>query len=76
MASLSTTLAANALVEQKGERVGLVYNGFREGDLENHGPLGALRWSLVLEMAGGHPHAGYEIETFDASPISDWLADH
>ena len=34
MASLSTTLATNALVEGQGGRVGLVYIGFRERDLE------------------------------------------
>ena len=33
MASLSTTLATNALVEGQGGRVGLIFIGFREGDL-------------------------------------------
>src|SRR6056297_3867153 len=37
MASLSTTLATNALVEGQGARVGLVYAGFKERDLESHG---------------------------------------
>ena len=53
MASLSTTLATNALVEGQGERVGLVYIGFRKGDLEHHGLGDALRGDPVLEMAGG-----------------------
>ena len=33
LASLSTTLATNALVEGQGGRVGLVYIGFPESDL-------------------------------------------
>lgn len=35
MASLSTTLATNALVEGQGGKVALVFIGFRDGDLEN-----------------------------------------
>ena len=42
LASLSTTLATNALVEGQGGRVGLVYIGFREQDLEGHGLRDAL----------------------------------
>ena len=44
MASLSTTLATNALVEGQGERVALVYIGFRAGDLDRHG-LGAVSYT-------------------------------
>ena len=75
MTSLSTTLATNALVEQQGERVGLVYIGFRAGDLEYHGLADALRGGPVLEMAGGHSHTGYEVVTFDEAQLRDWLAD-
>ena len=37
LASLSTTLATNALVEGQGERIGLVYIGFRALDIDAHG---------------------------------------
>ena len=38
--------------------------------------MGVLRGGPFLEMAGGHSHAGYEIETFDDLLLSGWLADH
>lgn len=74
MASLSTTLATNALVEGQGERVGLVYIGFRKGDFERHGLGDALRGDPVLEMAGGHSHAGSEVTPFDDAQLYDWLS--
>ena len=74
MASLATSLAPNALVEGQGERVGLVYIGFRAGDLERHGLGDALRGDPVLEMAGGHSHAGYEVAALNDKLLDDWLA--
>ena len=64
MASLSTTLATNALVEGQGGRVGLVYIGFREKDLEGHGLKEALAGDPALVLAGGHNHAGSEAVAF------------
>ena len=58
MASLSTTLATNALVEGQGGKVALVFVGFRDGDLEKHGLSDALAGDPVLTLAGGHNHAG------------------
>ena len=43
MASLSTTLATNALVEGQGGRVALIYIGFKERDLDTHGLRDALK---------------------------------
>ena len=43
MASLSTTLATNALVEGQGGRVALIYIGFREKDMEAQGLKDALK---------------------------------
>ena len=37
LASLSTTLATNALVEGQGGRIALIYIGFKERDLQTHG---------------------------------------
>ena len=74
MAALSTTLATNALVEGQGERVGLVYIGFPSGDLEYHGLGDALRGDPILEMAGGHSHAGSEVAPFDDAKLDNWLS--
>jgi len=73
MASLSTTLATNALVEGQGGRVGLVYIGFREKDLQTHGLHGALGGDPVLVLAGGHNHAGGQAQALDKAALSAWL---
>lgn len=73
MASLSTTLATNALVEGQGERVGLVYIGFREQDLKTHGLSDALGSDPALVLGGGHNHAGSEKAPFDQTALSAWL---
>ncbi|MFU1478556.1 hydantoinase/oxoprolinase N-terminal domain-containing protein [Roseovarius sp. C7] len=77
LASLSTTLATNALVEGQGGRVGLVYIGFRERDLETHGLAQALAGDPALVISGGHSHAGGEAMPLDLDSLRDWLAqDH
>ncbi|TCL01607.1 N-methylhydantoinase A/oxoprolinase/acetone carboxylase beta subunit [Shimia isoporae] len=76
LASLSTTLATNALVEGQGERVGLILIGFREADLEKHGLAEALAGDPVVVLEGGHDHAGGEKAPLDEVRLSDWLADH
>ena len=53
LASLSTTLATNALVEGQGGRTGLVYIGFDPLDLEAHGLKDALKGDPVMALAGG-----------------------
>ncbi|QGY00068.1 hydantoinase/oxoprolinase family protein [Roseovarius faecimaris] len=73
MASLSTTLATNALVEGQGGRVGLVYIGFRERDLEGHGLREALGGDPALVIEGGHNHAGGEAKPLDKEALSAWL---
>src|SRR5210317_39941 len=74
LASLSTTLATNALVEGQGGRVALVYIGFAAGDLEKHGLSDALRGDPVIEMAGGHSHSGTEICALDTDMLREWVA--
>ncbi|MEM9575802.1 MAG: hydantoinase/oxoprolinase family protein [Pseudomonadota bacterium] len=76
MASLSTTLATNALVEGQGGRIALIYIGFRERDLEAHGLLDALRGDPVLVCAGGHDHAGAESQPLDEAGLRAFLAEH
>ena len=73
MASLSTTLATNALVEGQGGRVALIYIGFRERDLDGHGLREALGGDPALVIAGGHNHAGGEAATLDKEALSAWL---
>ncbi|MEC3861273.1 hydantoinase/oxoprolinase family protein [Mesobacterium sp. TK19101] len=72
MASLSTTLATNALVEGHGQRVGLVFIGFAEKDLDSHGLSRALAGDPVIVLDGGHSHAGAEVAPLDLDRLADW----
>jgi N-methylhydantoinase A/oxoprolinase/acetone carboxylase beta subunit len=73
LASLSTTLATNALVEGQGERVGLVYIGFREQDLETHGLYDALKGDPAIILNGGHDHSGSAVAALSIDALGDWL---
>ena len=73
LASLSTTLATNALVEGQGGRAGLVYVGFREQDLDGHGLRTALGGDPALILPGGHNHAGAEARPLDLDALEAWL---
>ncbi|MEP3846719.1 MAG: hydantoinase/oxoprolinase family protein [Paracoccaceae bacterium] len=73
MAALSTTLATNALVEGQGGRVGLVYIGFREADLETHGLADALKGDPVCVLKGGHGHSGQEGDPLDEAGLTAFL---
>ncbi|MDA5558992.1 hydantoinase/oxoprolinase family protein [Shimia sp. MMG029] len=72
-ASLSTTLATNALVEGQGGRVALIYIGFRESDLAKQGLLDALQGDPALVIPGGHNHAGGEAAQLDHDILRDFL---
>lgn len=74
LASLSTTLATNALVEGQGGRVGLVLAGFDARDLETHGLRDALRGAPFLLLAGGHDHGGAAVAPLDEAALAGWLA--
>ncbi|NNE53369.1 MAG: hydantoinase/oxoprolinase family protein [Sulfitobacter sp.] len=76
LASLSTTLATNALVEGQGGRVALIYIGFRERDLEAHGLAEALKGDPALVIAGGHNHAGGEALPLDEAALVAFLEAH
>jgi len=54
LASMSTTLATNALVEGQGGRVALVMVGFGEEDLDRAGLRAALGSDPVVFVPGGH----------------------
>ena len=76
LASLSTTLATNALVEGQGGRVALIYIGFRPGDLDKHGLREALKGDPSLVIAGGHNHAGGEAAALDSDALLAFLETH
>ena len=76
MASLSTTLATNALVEGQGGRVALIYIGFKERDLATHGLLEALKGDPYLVLGGGHNHAGGQAEQLDETALLAFLEAH
>ncbi|WP_282092860.1 hydantoinase/oxoprolinase family protein [Epibacterium ulvae] len=76
LASLSTTLATNALVEGQGGRVALIYIGFAAEDLARHGLEEALKGDPVLVMAGGHSHSGEEAAPLDLQALDAFLYDH
>ncbi len=73
LASLSTTLATNALVEGQGGRAGLVYIGFAENDLAAHGLNEVLAGDPAVVLAGGHSHAGAEAAPLDETALCAWL---
>ncbi|MEM7319004.1 MAG: hydantoinase/oxoprolinase family protein, partial [Pseudomonadota bacterium] len=73
IASLSTTLATNALVEGQGGRVGLIYIGFKEADLDRHGLRDALKGDPVIVLQGGHTHAGSEAQPLDLNRLTAFL---
>ena len=76
MASLSTTLATNALVEGQGGRVALIFVGFKERDLQAHGLSEALKGDPYVVLAGGHNHAGGEATPLDEAALIAFLEIH
>lgn len=69
LVSLSTTLATNALVEGQGARVALVFIGFDAGDIGRGGLAEVLKGDPVLQLAGGHTHAGTEAAPLDLAAL-------
>ncbi|MGC1502636.1 MAG: hydantoinase/oxoprolinase family protein [Sulfitobacter sp.] len=76
LASLSTTLATNALVEGQGGRVALIYIGFREKDMEAHGLAEALKGDPFIVLEGGHNHAGGAVAALDEVGLIAFLETH
>ena len=76
MASLSTTLATNALVEGQGGRVALIYVGFRAQDLEAQRLSDALAGDPVCVLAGGHNHDGSQVVSLDETALLTFLETH
>ena len=70
LASLSTTLATNALVEGHGENVGLVAIGFTEQDLQRQGLSKVIKNDPVFFLTGGHTHSGEEKYPLDLRKLN------
>ena len=75
LASLSTTLATNALVEGQGGRVALIYIGFRESDLDAHGLSDALKGDPAIVLKGGHDHSGGQASPLDEDALRAFLSE-
>lgn len=73
MVSLSTTLATNALVEGQGTRVALVLIGFDRAQFTRAGLTEALAGDPLIELAGGHGHAGDEAAPLDLAALKEAL---
>lgn len=74
LVSLSTTLATNALVEGQGGRVALISIGFDADDLARAGLAEALKGDPVVQLAGGHSHAGIEAAKLDLAALEGEVA--
>ncbi|MGB6116785.1 MAG: hydantoinase/oxoprolinase family protein, partial [Mesorhizobium sp.] len=75
LASMSTTLATNALVEGQGGRVALVMIGFEEADIGRDGLKAALGTDPVIFCPGGHDVHG-NARPLDLGPLEAALAEH
>ena len=73
MASLSTTLATNALVEGHGGRVALVSIGFSEADIKRQGLSESLKGDPQIAISGGHNHAGKQAQALDLEALEAGL---
>ncbi len=69
LASLSTTLATNALVEGHGDACALVMIGFSEADLSRAGLAEAIGTDPVIFVAGGHNGAGGQAAALDIAAL-------
>ncbi|MBL8577957.1 MAG: hydantoinase/oxoprolinase family protein [Mesorhizobium sp.] len=71
LASMSTTLATNALVEGQGGRAALIMIGFSEADLDRDGLRTALGSDPVIFCPGGHDvhgrAAGLDLSALEAA---------
>ena len=71
LVSVSTTLATNALVEGQGGRVGLVFIGFAEADVDRAGLREALAGDPVIHVLGGHTPLGEAQAPLDLAALRD-----
>ena len=51
----------------------MIYIGFRDGDVAKNGLFEALKGDPVLELKGGHSHAGAEVCPLDETMLRAWI---
>ncbi|WP_370225391.1 hydantoinase/oxoprolinase N-terminal domain-containing protein [Pararhodobacter marinus] len=73
LVSVSTTLATNALVEGQGDRAALVLIGFDAAISRRDNLAEALGDAPLIELSGGHTHAGAEAAPFDPEALAEAL---
>ena len=79
LVSMSTTLATNALVENKGRAACLVTIGFEAESLDRAGLREALGTDDVIVLPGGHTSHGAEIAPLDLRALEaqiEAISDH
>jgi len=75
MVSLSTTLATNALVENKGRDACLITIGFEREALDRAGLRDTLGTGEVIMMGGGHGPHGEQLDELDLDALGSMIAE-
>lgn len=73
LVSVSTTLATNAIVEDRGGSVCLITMGFSETDLARSGLADAIGDGITITAAGGHTSHGDELAPLDLADLDRQL---
>jgi N-methylhydantoinase A/oxoprolinase/acetone carboxylase beta subunit len=67
---LSTTLATNAIVEDHGSAIAVIFIGFDAAMVERSGIGKALPGTRILRLDGGHDYGGNEVAPLDYAAIT------
>lgn len=72
LVSVATTLATNAIIEGRGERVGLILIGMNPADLQITKPENAKELPIqrIVGVAGGHGPDGIEMCSLDVNGVT------
>ena len=73
MVGLSTTLATNAIVENRGGRIGLILIGYSPELIRAYDLSKELVADKVVHIAGGHTYTGDEASPLDLSRLRELL---
>ncbi|WP_158554805.1 hydantoinase/oxoprolinase N-terminal domain-containing protein [Methylovirgula sp. 4M-Z18] len=76
LVSLSTTLATNAIVEGHGSEIAMIFIGFDAQMIERANVRGAVPSARILQIPGGHNHAGDEVAPLDREKIESFVRLH
>ncbi len=76
LVSLSTTLATNAIIEGHGSEIAMIFIGFDAQMIERSTVRSAVPSARILQMPGGHNHAGDEVVPLDRAAIESFARQH